>query len=68
VADDLRRADQAARQCDLLLAIGSTLAVFPAAEVVNGSPTGMDAIADAVVRGRLGEVLPRLVEPLDRPT
>jgi NAD-dependent deacetylase len=36
--------------------------------IVNGSPTGMDAIADAVVRGRLGEVLPRLVEPLDRPT
>jgi NAD-dependent deacetylase len=78
VADDLRRADQAARQCDLLLAVGSTLAVFPAAEVVplaitsgarvviiNGSPTGMDSIADAVIRGRLGEVLPRLVEPLD---
>jgi NAD-dependent deacetylase len=78
VADDLRRADMAARQCDLLLAVGSTLSVFPAADVVplaiangarvvivNGSPTGMDSIADAVIRGRIGEVLPRLVTPLD---
>jgi NAD-dependent deacetylase len=77
VADDLRRADLAARGCDLLLAIGSTLSVFPAADVVplaiasgarvvivNGSPTAMDTIADAVIRGRLGDVLPRLVEPL----
>jgi NAD-dependent deacetylase len=77
VADDLRRADLAARGCDLLLALGSTLAVFPAADVVplavasgarvvivNGSPTAMDTMADAVIRGRLGDVLPRLVEPL----
>jgi NAD-dependent deacetylase len=76
VADDLRRADGAARRCDLLLAIGSTLSVFPAADVVplaiangarvaivNGSPTAMDAVADAVIRGRIGEVLPRLVQP-----
>ena len=78
VADDLRRADLAARHCDLLLAIGSTLSVFPAADVVplaiaggarvvivNGSPTAMDTIADAVIRGPIGEILPRLVEPLD---
>jgi NAD-dependent deacetylase len=78
VADDLQRADRAARACDLLLAVGSTLSVFPAADVVplaiaggarvvivNGSPTAMDSIADAVVRGRIGEVLPRLVAPLD---
>ena len=78
VADDLRRADMAARSCDLLLAIGSTLSVFPVADVVplaiasrarvaivNGSPTAMDSIADAVIRGRIGEVLPRLVRPLD---
>jgi NAD-dependent deacetylase len=77
VADDLRRADLAARDCDLLLAIGSTLSVFPAADVVplaiasgarvvivNGSPTAMDSIADAVIRGPIGEILPRLVEPL----
>jgi NAD-dependent deacetylase len=80
VADDLRRADLAARECDLLLAVGSTLSVFPAADVVplaiangasvvilNGSPTAMDPIADVVIRGRIGEVLPRLVEPLVGP-
>jgi hypothetical protein len=32
--------------------------------ILNGSPTAMDSIADAVIRGRIGEVLPRLVQPL----
>ncbi len=31
VEDDLIRADAAARACDLLLAVGSTLGVYPAA-------------------------------------
>jgi NAD-dependent deacetylase len=74
VPDDLRRADQAARRCDLMLAVGSTLAVYPIAEVVplaraggarvvivNGSPTVMDPLADLVLRGPIGEILPRLV-------
>ncbi len=74
VAADLRRAERAALACDLLLAVGSTLAVHPAAGVVpiarsagarvvilNGEPTEMDGLADAVVRGKIGEVLPVLV-------
>ena len=74
VADDLRRADRAARRCDLMLAVGSTLAVYPIAEVVplahasgarvvivNGSPTAMDPLADVVLRGPIGNLLPRLV-------
>lgn len=74
VPEDLQRADAAARRCDLLLAVGSTLAVYPVADmvpvakasgalvvIVNGSPTGMDAMADLVLRGRIGEILPRLV-------
>ena len=74
VADDLRRADRAARRCDLLLAVGSTLGVYPIAEVVplasangarvvivNGSPTVMDPVADMVLRGPIGDILPRLV-------
>jgi NAD-dependent deacetylase len=78
VVEDLQRADQAARRCDLLLAVGSTLSVFPVADmvplaiaggarvvIVNGSPTAMDSIADVVIRARIGDVLPRLVEPLD---
>ena len=33
VTEDLERAFQAARQCDVLLAVGSTLSVFPIAGV-----------------------------------
>jgi NAD-dependent deacetylase len=74
VVDDLRRADLAARRCDLLLAVGSTLSVYPIADmvpvaksagavvvVVNGSETAMDHLADAVLRGPIGEILPLLV-------
>jgi NAD-dependent protein deacetylase/lipoamidase len=74
VAHDLRRAEVGARECDLLLAVGTTLSVFPIAGVVpiakrggarivivNGEPTEMDDLADAVIRGPIGEILPRLV-------
>ena len=74
VEDDLIRADLAARECDLLLAVGTTLAVYPVAGVVpiakrhgarivivNAEPTEMDDIADAVLRGEIGAVLPALV-------
>jgi NAD-dependent deacetylase len=74
VADDLQRAQAAAERCDLLLAIGSTLSVYPIADVVpvarmhgarivivNGSETAMDDLADAVLRGPIGEILPALV-------
>ena len=68
---------RAADECDLLLAIGSTLGVFPAANVVpraraggarvvivNGEPTRMDRYADAVLLGPIGEIVPALVEGL----
>ena len=74
VQEDLVRSDRAARSCDLLLAIGSTLAVYPIAAVVplavrsgaklvivNGDRTEMDELADVVVNARIGEVLPALV-------
>jgi NAD-dependent deacetylase len=74
VARDLARCEEVAEQCDLLLAVGSTLAVYPVAGVVplarqsgariailNGGPTEMDDIADAVLRGSISELLPRLV-------
>jgi NAD-dependent deacetylase len=72
--DVLQRADAAARASDLLLAVGTTLAVHPIAEVVplarahgaavvilNGEPTAMDDLADVVVRGPISDVLPRLL-------
>jgi NAD-dependent protein deacetylase/lipoamidase len=74
VRDDLARAQAAAEACDLMLAIGSTLSVYPVAGVVplakdagarviivNAEPTAMDHLADAVLRGAIGEILPRLV-------
>jgi NAD-dependent deacetylase len=72
--DDLLRSTQAAGEADLLLAVGSTLTVYPVAEVVpmahrrgvpivivNGSPTPFDAIATVVLRASISEVLPTVV-------
>jgi NAD-dependent deacetylase len=74
VREDLMRAQRAAEACDLLLAVGTTLAVFPVAGVVplakeagarlvivNAEATAMDDLADAVLRGSIGQILPRLV-------
>lgn len=74
VPEVIDAAMRAADECDLLLAAGSTLSVFPAANVVprakahgakivivNGEPTAMDRYADAVVIGSLGGVLPKLI-------
>ena len=65
------RAMRVAEEADLLLAVGSTLQVYPAAHavpiaksngarlvIVNAQPTQYDAIADAVLRDPIGEVLP----------
>ncbi len=74
VPGDIARAEAAARRADMLLAVGSTLSVYPVADVVpvarmsgarivilNGSETAMDHLADAVVRGPIGALLPRIV-------
>lgn len=73
VFEDIERSNEAAASCDLLLAIGSTLAVFPVARVVpiakgagarivivNGNPTEMDYLADVVVHGSISDVLPAI--------
>ena len=74
VEADLERAFHAAETCDLLLCVGSTLAVGPVNQmvpiarragapvvVVNRDPTEMDALATVVVAGLIGEVLPLIV-------
>lgn len=76
VPDVIDRAFAVSRQCDLLLAVGSTLSVYPAAScvpvaqstgarvvIVNGGPTEMDPVADAVLRGPISELLPAIVHP-----
>ena len=73
VPEVIERAMKAASEADVLLAIGSTLQVFPAASVVpvahdagarivivNNQPTPMDPLADALMREPIGELLPRL--------
>jgi NAD-dependent deacetylase len=75
--DVLERSLAAARDCDLLLAVGTTLVVQPAAGlaevatragarlvIVNRDPTPYDDLASATLREPIGQVLPRLVGPL----
>ncbi len=75
VADDLERAQTAAITCDVFLAIGTSLGVYPAAYlpaaavrhgaklvIINNSETPYDDVASAVFREPIGEVLPEIVE------
>jgi NAD-dependent deacetylase len=70
----LRRASASVLECDLLLAVGTSLQVYPAAGlvdlalrarvavvIINGEPTPYDRLATAVLHGPIGELLPRLV-------
>lgn len=72
--DVMKRAEAAVKQCDLLLAVGSSLEVWPANElprvareagarliVVNRDDGPLDDIADAVLHDEIGAVLPALV-------
>ena len=74
IPEVIDRAMQVSEECDLLLAVGSTLAVHPAAYcvprakkagarvvIVNADPTEMDGLADAVLNGQIGDILPVLV-------
>ena len=81
VPEVIDRAMDAADRADLLLAVGSSLQVFPAANlvprakaagarivIVNGEPTAMDRYADAVLVGPIAEVLPALLGLSGNPT
>jgi NAD-dependent deacetylase len=69
----IARAMRAAEESDLLLAIGTSLQVYPIAGavpiarsagarvvIVNAEPTPFDDVADAVLRGQIGEILPKI--------
>jgi NAD-dependent deacetylase len=73
VPEDIMRAELAAERCDLLLAVGSTLQVYPVAGVVpvakragarliivNAEETAFDDLADVLVRAPIGDVLPTI--------
>jgi len=74
VARDMARAEIAAQECDLMLAIGTTLGVYPVAGIVpvaqaqgarvvilNGEATEMDSLADLRLSGSISEILPLIV-------
>lgn len=74
VPDDLARSDAAARRCDLLLAVGTTLSVYPIANVVpiakangagviivNGEATDMDDLADVRLTGSISDILREII-------
>lgn len=73
VPEVIDRAMRAAVEADVLLAIGSTLQVYPVAGavphaksagarivIINAEPTQFDDMADAVIRERIGDVLPAI--------
>lgn len=72
--ESLERAQVAAQQCDVLLCVGTSLGVFPVANmvpiaknfdadiiIVNAEPTGFDDLASVIVRGSISDVLPVIV-------
>ncbi len=71
----LQQALALARQADVMVVVGSSLVVRPAADiplvairsgaplvVINPEPTPFDELAAVVIRGKSGEVLPEIVE------
>ena len=75
VPEVIERAMAAVDDAQVLLAVGSTLQVFPIAGavpharevgarvvIVNDQPTPMDELADAVIRTPIGEALPAICE------
>jgi NAD-dependent deacetylase len=76
VPDVIDRAMTVASEADVLIAVGTTLQVYPVANmvplaiaagarvvIVNAEPTPFDREVDAVLRGSISEVLPALVSP-----
>ncbi len=66
----MRRAEELTRSCDLFLAIGSSLVVWPAAgfpvmakrcgarlAIINREETELDGLADLVIHSDIGNVL-----------
>jgi len=75
VPEVIERAIQAATEADLLLAVGTSLQVYPVAGavpaakasgarivIINAEPTPLDDMADVALRRPIGEILPALCE------
>jgi NAD-dependent deacetylase len=73
-AEAVAAASRLAEAADVMLVVGTSLVVYPAADipliavragasliVVNAEPTPFDRLAEVVIHGQAGEVLPELV-------
>jgi NAD-dependent deacetylase len=68
----LAAAEEAAAACDLMLVVGTSGVVYPAAGlartaagkvvIINPEPTELDDAVDAVLRGKAAQLLPQLLE------
>lgn len=78
-ADEMREAERRMKRCDLFLVIGSSLVVYPAAEmplyakasgarlvIVNMTPTPLDESADLVIYGKAGAVMGEILDRVMR--
>lgn len=74
-AGALEEASRAARECDLLLSMGTSAVVYPAAGLaytahrrgakigeINAQATPLSSLADWFIEGRSGEILPIIVD------
>jgi len=79
--DAIERAAEEAKKCDLMLILGSSLVVEPAAQIpriakrngaklviINMEPTWFDNACDIVIHERVGLVLPKVVKYVIRMT
>eukprot|EP01116_Phalansterium_solitarium_P022801 TRINITY_DN7662_c0_g1_i4.p1 TRINITY_DN7662_c0_g1~~TRINITY_DN7662_c0_g1_i4.p1 ORF type:complete len:256 (+),score=16.61 TRINITY_DN7662_c0_g1_i4:150-917(+) len=73
----MQRAMEEAQNCDLILVVGTSLQVAPASLLpsiakksgaklifINKHPTKFDQLADVVIDGNAGDVLPKIVEAI----
>ncbi len=77
--DALRKAYEAAETCDVFFSVGAAAVVYPAASLpeiafrqgafvieINPEPTPVTEFAHVSLRGKSGEILPRIVEELKK--
>lgn len=75
--DALMRAYQLTEMCDLMLILGSSLVVYPAAQLpnvavrcgaklilINLEETEKDYLAEITIQGKIGTILPKIIEKL----
>ena len=73
--DEMKQAEEHSHTCDLFIVVGSSLVVFPAANmpiiakragarlvIINYTPTDMDTTADVVIHAKAGAVMKAILE------